>query len=218
MCHWLNTVCVTHPRQHTISSKLWQWSRSDIVDTDLHVQLQQTARSHRLRTGFTPDVFYTSEVLAGVVSFHSRRYLPLADICFDTQLLLSPDILLKMLEAGILFRTLNSNQSHFDSSSEGNSPDLRQHVPFGKHQWFCIADWHLRLSRWPLIFILCSGVASFTLTQTQWLGPWPWCLQHLIALWPQTPFLAFSLLILSILCLNTVINLIMTVSGSSSLV
>lgn len=94
-----------------------------------------TARFHCLRTGCTPDVFYTSEVLAGVVSSHSRCRLPSADICFDSQPLLSPDILLKMLAPGILFCTLNLNQAHFDPSSDGNSPDLRNHhMPLRKHQ------------------------------------------------------------------------------------
>lgn len=143
-------------------------------------------RSHCLSTGFMPDVFHTSEL--GVVSSHFRRCLPFADICFDTQPLLSPDILLKMLEPGILFRTLNLNQSHPDLSSDRNDPDLRQHVPFPE-----TPDWRLaarlRLSGWPLIFILHHSVASSTLTQTQWLSPWPWCQRHLIALWPRGPFL-----------------------------
>lgn len=77
-----------------------------------------------------PDVIYASEVQVGVVSSHFRCCLPFADICFDTQPLLLPDILLKMLEPGILFRTLNLNQSHSDLSWDRKGPDLRQHVPF----------------------------------------------------------------------------------------
>lgn len=105
MCHWLNVICVTHPRWHTISSKL-EWSRYEgATPLKWASTCPQTAWFYCLRTAFTPDVFYTSEILGRVVSSHSRNCLPFADICFDTQPLLSPDILLKMLEPGILFHS-----------------------------------------------------------------------------------------------------------------
>lgn len=152
-----------------------------------------------------------------VVSSHFRRCLPFTDICFDMQPLLSPDILLKMLEPAILFRTLNLNQSHSDLGSNGNSPDLRQHTPYSeKPDWRLAA--RLRLSRWPYDVYLTPWRGIFhpdqdSMAQSLTLGSD--ASNRPMATGSR---LAFSLLISSILCLNTVINLIMTVSGSSSLV